>query len=233
MTTQQARIKASSEALPSDGLSRFIRAGAWAAIASGLALAASLLVEWLVVPYERLGQTEAYLTSSNLVSAGLRLLSTILLLWALIGIHGRQSREAGTFGLWALVVAFLGTALQAGETWAEVFVYPTFAQVAPNMMSGQASEASSYLYSGIFLSALLLSIGIIVFGVSTFMARVYPRWAPLLLIVSIPVTMFLRGTSGTFQESIGQILFGIAVAALGFYALSRAPSNTSSSQGRA
>jgi hypothetical protein len=219
MTTQQQRTNAPSEALPSEGLSRFVRAGAWAAIVSGLTLAASLLVEWLVVPYEQLGQTEAYLTGSNLVSAGLRLLSTILLLWALIGIYGRQSRAAGTFGLWAFVVAFLGTALQAGETWAEVFVYPTFAQVAPNILLGQATGTSSYLVSGIFLSALLLSIGIIVFGVSTFMARVYPRWASVLLIVSIPVTMFLKGTSGTFQESIGQILFGIAVAALGFYAL--------------
>ena len=57
MTTQQQRIKAPSEALPSDGLSRFIRAGAWAAIASGLALMASLLLEWLVVPFEQLGQT--------------------------------------------------------------------------------------------------------------------------------------------------------------------------------
>jgi uncharacterized membrane protein YvlD (DUF360 family) len=74
----------------------------------------------------------------------------------------------------------------------------------------------------------LLGIGIIVFGVATIMARVYPRWAPLLLIVSIPVTIFLDPTSGTFQESIGQIMFGIAVAALGFYALRRAPSSTSS-----
>jgi hypothetical protein len=50
----------------------------------------------------------------------------------------------------------------------------------------------------------------------------------VLLIVSIPVTMFLDPTAGTFQESIGQILLGIAVAALGFYALRRAPSSTSS-----
>jgi hypothetical protein len=228
MTTQQQKIKVPSEALSSDGLSRFIRAGAWAAIVSGLALAVSLLLEWLVVPFEQLGQTEAYLTSSYLLSSGLRLLSTILLLWALIGIYGRQSREAGTFGLWAFIVAFFGTALAAGNTWAEVFVWPTFAQVAPNMLSGQATEAPVYLFTGMFLSTSLLGIGIILFGVATFMARVYPRWAALLLIVSIPVTMFLDPTSGTFQESIGQILFGIAVAALGFYALRIRPSNTSS-----
>jgi hypothetical protein len=43
-TTQKQRTKVSSaEALPSDGLYRLIRAGAWAAIASGVVLVASFL----------------------------------------------------------------------------------------------------------------------------------------------------------------------------------------------
>jgi hypothetical protein len=224
---QQQRIKASSEAPPSDGFSRFVGAGAWAAIVSGLALAVSLLMEWLVVPYEQLG-SEAYLTSSYLVSSGLRLLGIVLLLWALIGIYERQSRAAGTFGLWAFVVAFFGTALSAGNTWAEVFIWPTLAQVAPNMLSGQATEASSYLSAGLTLSFPLFGIGLILFGVATLRAGIYPRWAPVLLIISIPVTIFLDPTNGSFQESIGQIMLGFAVAALGFYALRSAPSNTSS-----
>ena len=219
MTAQQQKIKVPSAALPPDGQSRFVRAGVWAAIASGLALVASLLLEWLVVPFEQMGETEAYLTSSYLLSSGLRLLSTILLLWALLGIYGRQSREAGTLGLWAFAVAFFGTALQAGNTWAEVFVWPTLAQVAPNIMSGQATEASSYLVSGKSLSFPLFGLGMILFGVTTFVARVYPRWVSVLLIVSLPLTMFLPDTQGTFSESIGQILLGIAVAALGVYAL--------------
>ena len=53
----------------------------------------------------------------------------------------------------------------------------------------------------------------------TIRAGVYPRWASVLLIVSIPVTMFLDPTPGKFQESIGQILLGISVATLGWYAL--------------
>jgi hypothetical protein len=113
--TQQQRIKVPSEALPSDGLSRFVRAGAWAAMVSGLALVVSFLMEWLVVPHERLGP-EAFLTSSYLASSGLRLLGFVLLLWALVGIYDRQSRAAGTFGLWTFVVAFIGTALSAGNT---------------------------------------------------------------------------------------------------------------------
>src|SRR5215218_937998 len=134
--TQQQGIKVPSEALPSDGLSRFVRAGAWAAMVSGVALIVSMLLEWLVVPYERLGHTEAYFTSAYTVASGLGLLSIVLLLWGLIGIYWTQARAAGTFGLWAFVAVFLGTVLIVGNTWAEVFVWPTLAQVAPNAWSG-------------------------------------------------------------------------------------------------
>jgi hypothetical protein len=38
-----------------DRLSAFIAAGAWGAIVGGAALVISFLLEWLVVPYEKLG----------------------------------------------------------------------------------------------------------------------------------------------------------------------------------
>jgi hypothetical protein len=217
-TTQQQESKVPSEALPSDGLTRFVGAGAWAAVLSGVAMAVSLLMEWLVVPHERL-ETEAFLTSSYHVASGLRLLSIVLLVWGLIGVYGRQARAFGTFGLWAFVVAFLGTTLTVGNVWAEVFVWPTLAQVAPDSLSGTITGASPYLVAGLNVSFPLFGIGLILFGVATFSARVYRRWASALLVVSIPVTIFLDPTPGSFQESVGQIMLGTAVAALGWYAL--------------
>src|ERR671910_3102340 len=220
--TQQQAIKDPSEALPSDGLSRFVRAGAWAAIASGVALVVSMLLAWLVVPYERLGQTEAYLTSTYSVSSGLRLLGMVLLVWGLIGIYGPQARAAGTFGLWAFVVVFLCAALAVGNVWAEVFVYPTLAQLAPDMLSGAGFETeAAYMSTGLSMSYPLFFLGLILFAAATFWAGVYPRWIAVLLIISVPVTMFLDPTAGTFQESIGPALWGFAVAAYGFYALRR------------
>jgi hypothetical protein len=231
MTTQQTQqqgIEVPSQALPSDGLSRFVRAGAWAAMVSGLAVVVSMLLAWLVVPYERLGLTEAYLSSSYSVSSGLRLLGLVLLVWGLIGIYGPQSRAAGTFGLWTFVVVFLCTALAVGNVWAEVFVYPTLAQIAPDMLAGAGFETeAAYMSTGLSLSYPLFFLGLILFAAATFWARVYPRWIALLLVVSVPVTMFLDPTAGTFQESIGPALWGFAVAAYGFYALRRARSTTS------
>jgi hypothetical protein len=229
-TLQQQGREASFEVLPSDGLSRFVRAGAWAAMVSGLALVISMLLAWLVVPYERLGLTEAYLTGSYSVSSGLRLFAFVLLVWGLIGIYGPQERAAGTFGLWTFVVLFLGTAFAVGNVWAEVFVYPTLAQVAPQMLSGAGfgTEAAAYMARGLSLSYPLFFLGLILFAAATFWAGVYPRWIAVLLIISVPVTMFLDPTAGTFQESIGPALWGFAVAAYGFCASRRAPSTTSS-----
>jgi hypothetical protein len=226
----QQGVKMTSEALGPDGLSRFVRMGAWAAMVGGVALVVSMLLAWLVVPYERLGLTDAYLTSSYSVSSGLRLLGLVLLLWGLIGIYGSQSRAAGTFGLWTFVFVFLGTALAAGNVWAEVFVWPTLAQIAPGMLSGAGfgSEAAMYIAVGINLSYPLFFLGLVLFAAATFWARVYPRWIAVLLVVSVPVTMFLDPTAGTFQESIGPALLGFAAAAYGFCALRRATSTTSS-----
>jgi hypothetical protein len=90
---------------------------------------------------------------------------------------------------------------------------------------------SSYLMAGLQVSFPLFGIGLILFGVATFRAGVYPRWAPALLIISIPVTMFLDPTPGTFQESIGQILLGSTVATLGWYASTQGPVSTATSEG--
>src|SRR5918993_3496427 len=171
---QQQGVEITSKALPSDGLSRFVQAGAWAAMVGGVALVVSMLLAWLVVPYERLVLTEAYLTSFYSVSSGLRLLGFVLLVWGLIGIYGPQSRAAGTFGLWTFVVLFLCTALAAGNVWAEVFVYPTLAQIAPDMLSGAGFETeAAYMSTGLSLSYPLFFLGLILFGAATFWAGVF------------------------------------------------------------
>jgi len=221
-TIRQQRIEPPSVAPRLDGMARFVRAGAWAAVVSGAAMAISLLLDWLVVPHEILG-TEAFLTVSYLASACLRLVSVAILPWALVGIYGRQSGPAGAFGLWAFAIVFLGAALTVGNTWAEVFVWPTLAQVDPGVMTGSVADFPSYLIVGLNVSFPLFGLGLILFGAATFRAGVYPRWASALLVVSIPVTTFLDPTPGTLQESIGQILLGIAVAALGWHALTVTP----------
>jgi hypothetical protein len=111
-------------------------------------------------------------------------------------------------------VVFLCTALAVGNVWAEVFAYPTLAQIAPDMLSGAGFETeAAFMSTGLSMSYPLFFLGLVLFAAATFWARVYPRWIAVLLVVSVPATMFLDPTAGTFQESIGPALWGFAVAA--------------------
>jgi hypothetical protein len=97
-------------------------------------------LDWLVVPWAT-GGAGAYSTVSYLVSAGLPLLSMVLVLWALLALYKRQSIAAGTLGLWGFVVAFFGTALFTGFVWAEVFALPVLAHLTRSVFTGQSAEA--------------------------------------------------------------------------------------------
>ena len=72
-------------------------------------------------------------------------------------------------------MVFLGTALAVGNAWAEVFVYPTLAQVAPDMLSGAgfATEASAYMSAGLSLYYPLFYLGLVLFGAATLFGRAY------------------------------------------------------------
>jgi len=110
----------------SDRLSAFIAAGAWGATVGGAALVISFILEWLVVPYEKLGVAGADLTAWYLVASSLRLLSAVLFLWALLALYdGSRSRPApSVYGvsLWRSSVqlcssGMLGLRCLCGPLW--------------------------------------------------------------------------------------------------------------------
>ncbi len=139
-------------------------------------------------------------TAPYAVEALLLLLGDVLLLFGLFGLYVRQSEAAGTLGLVGFLVAFLGTALTVGVDWDEVFVVPILADAAPELL-----DAGPPL--GIILSFLTFLVGWLMFGVAALRARVYPRWAALLLIVGA----VLAGV----PLSLSTVPFGIAVAWMG------------------
>ena len=132
----------------------------------------------------------------------LYLLGTMLLLLGLVGLYASQSKAAGALGLVGFLVAYLGTALVSGALWFELFITPSLAAEAPEL-----AEAELGLV-GFILSFLLVIIGWVLFGVATLRARIYPRWAAVLLIVGAVVSFVPIPLSG--------IVLSVAVAWLGF-----------------
>jgi len=66
---------------------------------------------------------------------------------------------------------------------------------------------------GFILSFAALTIGWVLFGVAALIARSYPRWVAILLIIAALI-QFLPFT-GT------GLVFGVAVASAGFFVLAR------------
>ena len=141
----------------------------------------------------------------------LKLFAFVLLLLGLVGLYARQSVEAGTLGLIGFLVAFLGTTLVAGDWWYEGLVVPWLADVAPQVVEGGA--AGSVLAGGI-TGFSLFALGWVLFGIASFRARVFPRWAAIVVIV--------RGVLG-FQAGFPpfQIVLGLGIGWMGYWLYTR------------
>ena len=136
------------------------------------------------------------------------LLGTVLLLVGLAGLYVCQSEAAGLLGLVGFLMSFLGNALVAGAVWEATFVVPWLTWEAPELLNEGPTE---WLALGFTLSYKLAGLGVILFGVATIRARVFPRVAAILLMIGVvPVAVW-----NFVPLPLSDVLLGVAVAWLG------------------
>ena len=148
------------------------------------------------------GFAETAATGTFLVQQLMFFFATVLVLFGLFGLYTGQSEAAGALGAVGFLLAFLGTALLAGLSWAQAFVVPLVAAESPALLETEPVGST--------LSFLVFVVGWLVFGVATLRAGVYPRAAAVVLIVGavLPLVGFILPASA--------FVFGIAVVWLGF-----------------
>jgi hypothetical protein len=131
-------------------------------------------------------------------------LAAMLLLGGLVGLYVHQSEAAGTLGFVGFLLAFFGTAMVVGLGWAQLFVAPNVAEVAP-----QSLDASIWP-SGLSLAVTIVPwvLGLLLFGLATLRARVYPRAAAMVLMVGAVILLL--------PLPLINVVTGIGVAWLGF-----------------
>ena len=178
--------------------SSLIRLAGLAALSSGVLAAIGDLLG-LVVDLEN---PQSAITASRAVVFLLYLISTALLLLGLVGLYISQSEAVGVLGFVGFLVAFLGTVLLAGALWFELFITPSLAAQAPELLAAELG------LPGFILMVLLGAVGWVLFGVATLRAGVYPRWAAILLIVG--------GVIAFLPVPLVGIIFSVTVAYLGF-----------------
>lgn len=107
-------------------------------------------------------------------------IGALFLLLGLPAMYAHQSRQAGRLGLIGFVLTFLGLAtVEVGTA------------VLPESLYAQIGTAFTIVFA---IGFIMLNLGLIVYGIATLRARVFPRWAAVLLIVGVPA-IFLGNLS--------------------------------------
>lgn len=187
-------------------LSGLVRLGGLSAVVGGILLVISDL--WVLLIQGFGGDqplSEAATTTSFAITTWLFLLAAVLVLFGLVGLHLRQSEAAGVLGLVGFLIAFLGTALVVGVTWSQVFVFPSLAVEAPGFLD--AEQVAGPVDAGFMLSFIVAAVGWALFGVAALVARSYPRWVAIVLIVAALLQFLPFPGTG--------LVFGVAVALVG------------------
>jgi hypothetical protein len=180
--------------------SNLIRWAGLAAILAGVLLVVGDLLD-LAIGFGDEPFSEVATTGTHALQSWIRLIGAVLLLIGLVGLYARQSEAAGPLGLAGFLVAFLGTALVMGFFWAILFLTPTLAVEAPVLLDEGPPP-------GFFFTLITFSVGWLLFGIATLLARVYPRTAALVLIIGAVISILPLPFTG--------IVLAVAVAWLGF-----------------
>ena len=151
--------------------------GGVSAVLSALFGVLSLFFYLIVVGGDRL--SEAATSATFFLPSGAQLLAMLLLAVGLVALYVCQAEAFGALGLVGFFLALVGTVMVAGALWSQVFVVPRLAEAAPEVVN----SGTGSVLAGFLLSFLLFGVGWVVFGAATLRARVFPRWAVVLLIV--------------------------------------------------
>ena len=186
-------------------LANLIRWGGLAAVLAAVLLLVSDVLELLVFGFENVS-TIATTGVYVFVTASF-LLAALLLSFGLVGLYASQAESAGYLGILGFLMAFVGTVMFAGFFWAQEFFAPVVAEAAPGLLD----NIPRWLYFGSVLTFSLFALGWLLFGVGTYKARIYPRWAALLLMIGAVLIIF--------PLPVPSAVFDVAVAWLGLVLL--------------
>ncbi|SRR6266487_1806592 len=127
----------------------------------------------------------------------------LLLVFGLLGLHLHQQHAAGVFGEIATLVALFGTVTLFAAALTEVTVLPNL----PKEVADEPFPGLLVVFIGSFVAYV---VGLLLFGIATWRARVLPRPAAALLVIGLVLALALK----SFVPGILAVL-GVALTWLG------------------
>ncbi len=165
----------------------------WGALGAGLAGVAWIVAG--VIPSVTMGQT----LIPVLAIYAIALIGVVV---GLFGLYARQARGLGWLGTMGFFAAFLGSTL---ALVAVVLVLLSSGDLLARELGAQALGLG---LTGILLGFVVSSIGVVLLGMGTLLARVLPLWCGVALI-ALPF-------SAALNDYGGWIVFGLLWLALGY-----------------
>jgi hypothetical protein len=194
-----------------------IRAAGLSAVVAGVIFAAILPIR----PPEILASVN---TSSFVLITSLMTVMSIFGLFGITGLYARQVEKTGWLGLAGYLLLTTFFAVQMCFSFIEPTILPLLTSEAPAfvesalaMRSGAAGPMNLGALATVrSLASVLYLLGLLLFGIATFRARILPRGAAVLLAVSGPLAGILFGLLPPQLDQLTGIPTGIALVWLGF-----------------
>ena len=144
-------------------------------------------------------------------------------LFGMAGLYARQAEKSGWLGLAGFVLLCVWMTLVSGFSFVEAFILPRLATASPEfvagflgMFSGSPSEIDLGILPTLWnLSGPMYIFGPLLFGIATFRARVFPRWAGGLLVLGAMLVPIGALVPPEYRPRI-MVPVGLALAWLGY-----------------
>ena len=163
-------------------------------------------------------------TSSFILITSLKTAMSIFGLLGITGLYARQVEKTGWLGLAGYLLLTIFFALQMCFSFIEPTILPLLTSVAPAfvestlaMRSGAVGSMNLGALATVYsLTSILFILGLLLFGIATFRARILPRWAGALLALSGPLAGIMFGLLPNQLDQLTAIPTGVALVWLGF-----------------
>ena len=163
-------------------------------------------------------------TNSFILITSLKTVMSIFGLFGITGLYARQVEKTGWLGLAGYILLTIFFAVQMCISFIEPTILPLLTSVAPAFVEsalGMGSGTSGLMDLGALaavysLVSVLFLLGLLLFGIATFRARILPRGAAGLLAVSGALAGIMFRLLPDQLDQLTALPLGIALVWLGF-----------------
>jgi hypothetical protein len=163
-------------------------------------------------------------TSAFIIITSLKTAMCLFGLFGIAGLYARHVEQTGWLGLAGYLLLTIFYAVQMCYAFTEPLILPLLTTVAPTFVEsvmGMSSGAGGPMNLGAFatiysLVSLVYLLGLLLFGIALFRARILPRWAAGVLACSGPLAIIMAALLPHQLERLAAMPMGFALAWLGY-----------------